>query len=69
MRRNKRFQSRGEVEAEEVCTIHPSILHSGDMLSDLAFGDSLAGLLPDRLDLLLQRQPITIERLEYRGLG
>jgi len=69
MRRNRKFPARGKVESEEVCTIATSILASGDMLSDMAMGDTLAGLLPDRLDHLIRADPINIERLSYIGLS
>ena len=57
------------VEPEEVCRIAPSILLSGDMLSDMAIGDTLPAVLPDRLEHLIQAHPISIQRLEYRGLN
>lgn len=69
MRRNRRFPARGKVEAEEVCRVAPSILYSGDMLSDMAIGDTLPPLLPDSLDRLLQGGPVCIDRLVYRGLN
>lgn len=60
---------RGKVEAEDVCRIAPSILYSADILSDIAVGDTLAGVLPDRVDLILQRQPVNVESLVYWGLS
>jgi hypothetical protein len=68
MRHNRKYPKLG-AEPEDVCRISPSILYSGDILSDMAVGDTLAGVLPDRIDLLLQRQPINLESLVYRGLS
>ena len=70
MRRNRKFPARGKVQLEDVCRIAPSILYSGDMLSDMAIGDTLAPIvLGDRLDLLIQGHPVNIEPLIYYGLN
>jgi len=69
MRRNRKFPARGKVESEEVCRIAPSVLLSGDMLSDIAFGDTLAGSLQDGLTRKLQGDLVNIEQLQYRGLS
>jgi hypothetical protein len=70
MRRNRKFQARGKVQSEEVCRVAPSILYSGDILSDMAIGDTLAPIvLSDRLEHLIRADPINVEPLAYHGLN
>ncbi len=70
MRRNRKFLARGKVQPEDVCRIAPSILYSGDILSDMAIGDTLAPIvLSDRLDRLIRADPVSVERLAYYGLN
>jgi len=69
MRRNRRFPTRGKVEPEEVCKVDSRILLSGDMLSDMAVGDTLPPISQDGLARLIQGESVNIPPLVYRGLS
>ena len=42
---------------------------NADCLASILFGETLVDCLPDRLDHILQTDPVCIEPLVYRGLS
>ncbi len=40
-----------------------------DCLASILFGETLVDCLPDRMDHLLQADPVSIETFVYRGLS
>ncbi len=69
VRNTRQRVTRDRFEPLEVCRVSPSILYSGDILSDMAIGDTLVPVLPDRLEHLIRTDPVCVERLIYTGLN